>query len=64
MKVAILILAALYFPLVIGGTVAAMVYAKQGALSRHQGIREFAAVGGVIVVLTLAGSVLLVLRAI
>ena len=64
MKTTVLVLALLWVPLVIGGTVAAMVYSLRRKATRPQGLREFAVVGGLIVVATVLVPLLILIRAI
>ena len=64
MKTTVLILALLWVPLVIGGTVAAMIYSLRHKATRPQGLREFAVVGGLIVVVTVLIPLLILIRAI
>jgi len=63
MKTLVLILALLWVPLVIGGTVAVMVYLMRDKAVRPQGLREFAVVGGVIAVAAVLIPLLILLRA-
>jgi len=63
MKTLVLILALLWVPLVIGGTVGVMVYLMRDKAVRPQGLREFAVVGGVIAVAAVLIPLLILLRA-
>lgn len=63
MKAVVLILALLWVPLVIGGTVGVMVYLMRDKAARPQGVREFAVVGGVIAVAAIVVPLLILLRA-
>lgn len=63
MKTLVLILALLWVPLMIGGTVGVMAYLMRDKASRPQGVREFAVVGGVIAVAAIVVPLLILLRA-
>ena len=63
MKTAVLIFALLWAPLLIGGTVALMLYSMRHKAARPRGLREFAVVGGLIVVAVFLIPLLILLRA-
>ena len=63
MKTVVLILALLWTPLVIAGTIAAMIYAMRDRATRPQGLKGFAIVGAVIVAATILIPLLILMRA-